>query len=108
MGLVHLDDASRERARIDDEPHGFPRRLHGRIGHRVTETGVVDDDVHSGDAIACGAYPLDGDSRRTARPVAWRPGRRGEKLAPTAITRSALSVLILASGEVVGRDCDAC
>lgn len=52
MALIHLRDTSRERAGIDDLPHGVVRRRLGRGRHGITEPEVVDDDVHADDAIA--------------------------------------------------------
>jgi hypothetical protein len=57
MSLIDLRDASRERACIDDKPHTRPRCLHGCVYHRVTQTEVVDDDVHQADPIPAPRRP---------------------------------------------------
>jgi hypothetical protein len=46
MPVIDLRDLSRERARIDDKPHSFPRCLRGRVGERVAQVQVIDDDMH--------------------------------------------------------------
>jgi hypothetical protein len=42
---------SRYCSRIDDEPDGFTRRLHGRVGQRLAQVEMVDDDMHGHDPI---------------------------------------------------------
>ena len=46
MPFVDLRDASRERARVNNELHPLPRRLDGRVGDRLAKAEVVDHDVH--------------------------------------------------------------
>ena len=44
MPVIDLRDLSRERARIDEKPHSFPRCLRGRVPQRVAQVQMVDDD----------------------------------------------------------------
>jgi len=46
MPLVDLDDARSEGARVDDHPNSIRHRAQGRIGRRIPQAQVVDDDVH--------------------------------------------------------------
>lgn len=46
MCLIDFRHTSRQRTCVDDELHALPRRLHRRVGHRVTQAKVIDDEVH--------------------------------------------------------------
>ncbi len=44
--VVDHHHASGQGACLDDKPHAFLRCLNGCVRHRVTQTKVIDDEVH--------------------------------------------------------------
>jgi hypothetical protein len=52
MRPVDLRDVRLARTCVDNEVHGFSRRLHGGVGYWVAQIQMVDDHVHHATLIA--------------------------------------------------------